>query len=288
MSFVDHDTGRDRRNEIAAVRQVTPHLVRVTIAGDTLDDFVDNGTDQHVAILFFDDDVIVPDPFDSAASEGMRPFVRPRMRRYTVRRFDAETRTLDFDAVLHADGGPGADWAASARIGDPVYWWGPTSAWHPDPDTRHVIAVGDETALPAIEAIIREAPDGLRISVVAEVPGPEDEAYLDEVADRAEIAWVHRSTLLGEVNPAFLEAMRAVRFGDGPVQVWGAAEYSTVQAMRRWFHGECGLDRQAAYLVTYWTHGQPQDERPERRDAHETNRNRQRFPERAREFLRDL
>ncbi|MQA10306.1 MAG: hypothetical protein GEU98_17480 [Pseudonocardiaceae bacterium] len=286
MRFVDHDTGRDRRNEIVAVRRVTPGIARITLAGADLHDFRDNGTDQHVAVLFFDDDVIVPDPFTTESVMRMRPFVRPRMRRYTIRRFDPATRTLDIDAVVHGDGGPGVAWAASACVGDRVLWWGPTNAWRPHADTRHVIAVGDETALPAIDALVRETPESVEITVVVEVASPADACYLDEVAGRCRIRIVQRAAPPGTGSPDLMTALRELPMPDGPVDVWGAGEYRTVQGLRRLFHGDHGLDRQRAFLVTYWTHGQAQDERAERRDAATTGRNRQRYPERAREFLR--
>ena len=286
MTFRDHGTGRDRRNEVVDVQRVTPHLVRITLAGEDLRDYVDNGGDQHVAVLFFGDEVIVPDPFTGAAMKRMRPYVRPRMRRYTIRRFEPESRTLEIDVLVHDDDGPGTQWASSVRVGDLVYWWGPTEAWHPDPGTEHVLLVGDETALPAIEAIVRETAARIRVSVVAEVTGAQDEPYLAEVAHSAEITWVHRDADPSTALARFLEAVRSLPPATSTTQVWGATEYRTVQALRRHFHADLGLDRQRAFLVTYWTRGQPQDERAERRDEEITTRNRLHNPDDAAEFLR--
>lgn len=284
--FVDHDSGRDRRSRVVDVRRVTPGIVRVVLAGDDLADYVDNGTDQHVAVLFYDDDVIVPHPLTEELAATMRPFVRPRMRRYTIRRFDPATRRLDLDVAVHGDGGPGVRWALDVRPGDDVWWWGPTSAWRPGPGAARILAVGDETALPAIEAIVREAPAGVPVRVVAEVAHPGDERYLDEVAGRAEIEWIRRRGPLGEASADLLAAVRAATGEPAGLRVWGAGEYVTVQALRRWFHGDRGLDRRAAHLTTYWTHDQPQDLRAERRDAREVAENRRLHPGLARRFLR--
>ena len=145
-------------------------------------------------------------------SVGLREgwFARPAeergwMRTYTVRGVRRTTfcgivvPELVIDVVVH-DGhgqdGPGSRWAAAAAPGERVYLLGPGpqerpwAAWDHG-GARHVLAVGDETAAPALMSVAEEfaekfaeefpgaaAADGsrLRLDVVLEVPHRDDVA----------------------------------------------------------------------------------------------------------------
>lgn len=121
--FVDHDSGRDRLSAVTDIRRVTPSVVRVTVAGD-LDDYVDNGTDQHVAVLFYGDDMVIPDPYTPEAIEAMQPYARPVMRRYTIGRFLPDRNggrgAVEFDVVAHGRAGRATAARRLARSADPV------------------------------------------------------------------------------------------------------------------------------------------------------------------------
>lgn len=282
---VSRGPGRLRRTTVAATRWVTPRIVRLTVRGD-LEDFPDNGTDQHVALYFYPPEARVPDRLEPEALKELHEFAFPRTRRYTIREFRRLGAEADIDLVVHQPPGPAASRGESARVGDELLWWGPTAAWRPPEATTDLLMIGDETALPAIEASIRELGGALRVTVVAEVADASEEVYLADLADRARIRWVHRGGRHADGDPSAIEsAVRALLAEDdvlgGVPAVWVGAEFATAGAMRRLFLGEHGMTKDAAFIVSYWIHGQPQDKRPDQRNRARNLRRRAEDPQRA-------
>src|SRR5215469_1165094 len=98
-------------------------------------------------------------------------------RRYTIRRFDRETGSLDLDIVAHGNGGPGEHWVQSVRPGDTVEVVGPrgkislvASSWH--------LFAGDETYIPATFAMVAALPAETPVWVFLEVEGVQEEQPL--------------------------------------------------------------------------------------------------------------
>lgn len=252
--------------------RVTPAMARLRLTGD-LEDWQDNGTDQHVALYCLPADARVPEP---AALDWMRAHwleVLPRLRRYTIRRHDPVAHTVDLDMVLHADGGPAADFAAAAAPGDRVIWWGPTAAYEPASAQTHVL-VADETGLPAVAAILEELPAGTTARVLVELPDIADVQDDIDIRADADIRWLPRAGVRAGRSDRLLDAVRELRVAPGRCRVWAAGERAQMRAVRRHLLG-VGLPRADLHVVAYWEHGVPQDAVSERRDR-----------ERAAEMLR--
>lgn len=145
------------------------------------------------------------EPQRADLSRGLREgwFARPAeergwMRTYTVRGVRRTTfcgmavPELVIDVVVHeghGQEGPGSRWAAAATGGERVYLLGPGpqerpwAAWDHG-GARRVLAVGDETAAPALMSVAEEFAEEVggqraggarpRLDVVLEVPHPED------------------------------------------------------------------------------------------------------------------
>jgi NADPH-dependent ferric siderophore reductase len=235
------------RVPVRRVARVTPRLVRVTVGGDELADFDYAGTDQNVMLYFYPDDAELPSPLTLEAARAMWSQVRPLTRTYTIRRYDADAHEIDFDFVLHDSPGPASDWAREARPGDRLIFVGPSPAYQPDPDADWHLLAGDETALPAIAAILRELGPDAVTRVFVEV---EDAA--EELPVSAPVTWVHRcagDTLAGAVAAASLPS--------GRVDAWLAGERSSMVALRAHLLDERGFDRRAVRPTTYWRRGEP-------------------------------
>ena len=114
---VRHDL-RFRRLVVQDAQRVTPHLIRVTLAGDELADFTSPGFDDH-AKLFFPDPATGRLTLPTVGPEGpvWPEGARPTMRDYTPRRYDPAARTLEIDFALH-EAGPATQWAERAQPGD--------------------------------------------------------------------------------------------------------------------------------------------------------------------------
>ena len=118
---------------VRAKAQLTPNLLRLTLAGD-LHDF---GSGHTFKLL------IVPRGTAALPLPDAAP--RPVVRTFTVRALDRAAGELTVDMVLH--GGFAAQWAWQAEPGDPVGVVGPLGAPLPRTAGPYLIA-GDHCALP--------------------------------------------------------------------------------------------------------------------------------------------
>jgi NADPH-dependent ferric siderophore reductase len=217
------------RVPVTRTERVTPGTVRVTVAGDALATFPGGGGDQHVVLYFYAPGADVPEPLTLASARVAFAHARPAMRSYTVRRFDPAARELDLDFVVHGGHGVAAAWAEAARPGDPLILVGPSPAYVPDPDVADHLFAGDETALPAVAALLAELPAGARATVVCEVADAAERQPLPSAAD-VDVTWLHR---------------------DGRA----AGERGTMTALRDHLTGERGLPRARVRTATYWRLG---------------------------------
>ena len=178
--------------EVVAVERLSPSFVRVVFGGPALAGFGVDGPlyDQRIKLVFPGADGRVPSVAGADESWFDTWLARPEeerghMRTYTVREVrgsGADTR-LVVDLVLHlADGatGPGSRWAAAAVVGDRVVVMAPRRGepfggieFAPG-DARRVLLAGDETAVPAICAILRDLPSDAQGAAFLEVPDTDD------------------------------------------------------------------------------------------------------------------
>lgn len=200
--------------QVVRTRRLGPSLVRVTFAGPDLLAFHSDGRDQSLSLFLphpGQSEPAIPIELGDGWWQAWRELpddVRAVMRSYTLRelRRDAHGHTgeIDIDFVLHGvqpgsagQAGPASRWAARAAAGDRVVLLGPAVAdnrairFRPPRDTDLVLVWGDETALPAVSAIVESLPAGTRARVWLEVRDAGDIQDLTTEAD-AEITWLVR------------------------------------------------------------------------------------------------
>jgi NADPH-dependent ferric siderophore reductase len=253
--------------QVVRTRRLGPSLVRVTFAGDDLRHFLSEGRDQSLSLF-------LPHPGQSEPSvpyelgggwwQAWRELpddVRAVMRSYTLRSLRRDPDEIDVDFVLHTPAGPASAWAARAAAGDRVVLLGPAVAdnrairFRPPEDTDLMLIWGDETALPAVSAILESLPAGARARVWLEVRDAGNIQDLATEAD-AEITWLVQDTDGVEGSPMALDALRVARLpaAERPY-VWIAGESGCVKRLRRHFVGERGIDRRRVTFVGYWRQG---------------------------------
>ena len=186
------------------VERISSNFRRITFGGACLSDFGVQGSTLDLRIK-----VMIPPANGECADLGalmdgegsgwyqqwlsLEPSERGDMRTYTVRdsRCDQETPELDVDFVMHFDaagnGGPASQWAAAAEPGDRVWLIGPNIhaascstagayggiEWRPGL-AQNVLLAGDETAVPAISAILESLPKDIKGHAFLEVPHGSD------------------------------------------------------------------------------------------------------------------
>jgi NADPH-dependent ferric siderophore reductase len=244
--------------QVHRVERLTPHMTRIVVGGDGLVEF-DAGayTDHYVKLLFPVEGVTYPEPFDLQRIREELPREQwPRMRTYTVRRWDAHARELTIDVVLHGDEGLAGPWAMRAQPGDEVRFSGPGGAYAPSPDAAWHLLAGDESAIPAIAASVERLPAGVRAHVLIEVEGPDEEQKLETPGD-ATITWLHRGE--GRVGEALVRAVTELEFPPGDVQAFVHGEAGFVKELRRLLLKERGVARERLSISGYWRLGHDED-----------------------------
>ncbi|MFQ4148698.1 siderophore-interacting protein [Arthrobacter sp. LAPM80] len=297
---------------VSSVHQLTPHFCRITFTGSDLELFGSNADGETLDLRV---KVMIPAPGRELPElnhvrgslkedwyqnwRALDESVRGVMRTYTVRAlrpgapaggFKPGVRAeLDIDFVLHLEGGsgPAAEWAAGAKPGDTMRIIGPCARWgecvgieFAPGDARRLLLVGDETAVPAIAAIVESLPAHIGGEVVLEVPSASD--FLDLATDSdVKICWLargdkpHGEQLSRQVRSIIAPA--ACERGQEPEDVdidggilwetpgaspghglyaWLAGEAATIRDLRRYLVREVGMDRNSVAFMGYWRRGQ--------------------------------
>ncbi|MFJ3381013.1 siderophore-interacting protein [Curtobacterium sp. NPDC090217] len=286
---------------MAAVTSLTPHFVRVTLTGDELGAFSSVGLDQRIKVVLpipglgFTD---LPDGEDwYAAWRALPDEARNPLRTYTVRSFRPDAHELDIDFVAHGDAGPASRWVSSCRVGDELRIVGPAVPSSPAElptgaaefapgSANRILLAGDETAAPAICAIL-EALDVSTVGhVFIEVPTDADRLPVTAPAG-VEVRWIARNGASHGVrmtDQVHAWASTAVAGGacsssdelvdvdvdqqvlwdippvtDSQLYAWIAGEAGCIKELRRHLVRGVGLDRKQVAFMGYWRHGKAEN-----------------------------
>ncbi|SFF88930.1 NADPH-dependent ferric siderophore reductase, contains FAD-binding and SIP domains [Actinacidiphila alni] len=257
---------------VERVERLSPTLVRVVLGGDELAGIVSGGRDQRFKLFLpqpGQDEPVLPEPLGLdwyADWRALDPGVRGIMRTYTIRAARSDPPQIDIDFALHGDLGPASRWAQRAAAGDSVSILAPTREdnggvdFQPPAGTDWVLLTADETALPAVAAVLEWLPAGMPVKVWIEVAHPEDRIPLHTAAD-ADITWLVREHPGADRTAALLAAVReADDLPAGTPYAWIAGEAASVRALRRHLVHDRGFDRKAIRFTGYWRHGVTEDD----------------------------
>ncbi|MBB6628284.1 siderophore-interacting protein [Nocardioides sp. KIGAM211] len=300
------------RVAVAGVRRLSPSFVRIELAGPALAEFGVDGPllDQRIKLLLPGADGSLPSLSSAGSDEGwyaawlaLPETDRGHLRTYTVRalRGSGADARLVVDVVLHPDDGepgPGASWAARAVVGDEVVLLGPRRGvpWGGieflPGDAATVLLAGDETAVPAVCAVLEQLPPDARGAAFLEVPVsgdvlavehpvgvevvwlPRDGRPLGSLLQRAVLAHLGSRAAVEDLvgpeeevdpdlweTPTYSSAGEAVAAdpeaegGPGDLYAWVAGESRVVTGLRRALVAEVGLDRRQVAFMGYWRRG---------------------------------
>ncbi|WP_325050143.1 siderophore-interacting protein [Renibacterium salmoninarum] len=221
---------------------------------------------------------------------AMDPATRGSMRTYTVREARPAQAEVDVDFVLHppVDGGPAgpaASWAADAVIGDELILIGPNAAAGPclgiefkPGASKRLLLVGDETAVPAIAAILDTLAADVSGTAILEVPESADFLALKapagvEIKSLARDQAAHGELLGAAVRAACLPGSHVAKVeledvnvdevilwespdpeSDGlssALYAWIAGEAGVIKELRRYLVREVGMDRKQVAFMGY-------------------------------------
>ncbi|MGO2683274.1 MAG: siderophore-interacting protein, partial [Microbacterium sp.] len=162
------------------------------------------------------------------------------------------------DFVTHGDEGVAGPWATNAQPGDPVVLGGIGGGYAPDAAADWHLLVGDESSIPAIAAALEAMPADAVGTALLEVQNESEQ--LDLVApDGIEVRWLHRGDSQAGTTDLLVDAVRALDWRDGRVQVFAHGERGAMKQLRPHLTEERGLDRTQLSLSAYWAHGRRED-----------------------------
>lgn len=217
------------------------------------------------------------------------------MRTYTIRSLvgAGDDTRLVVDIVVHPGAvGPGSDWAASCSVGSRAVALLPRRGLpfggieFAPPAASPLLLVGDESAVPAICAIVEQLPASAVGRAFLEVPTAEDVLPVTGESG-VEVTWLVRQSgevgsvlhpevlaYLGagplalerpvEIDPDLWETPVWSSSGetfspspapDGSLYAWIAGESGMVTALRRHLVRELGFDRSQVAFMGYWRRG---------------------------------
>jgi NADPH-dependent ferric siderophore reductase len=291
------------RARVTAVTDVTPSFRRFTFGGADLAEYGDPGLDQRVKIVFPAPgaplDAMPTDDDWYAQWRALPEERRPPFRTYTTRYVRNHVSEVDVDMVSHDVIGPASEWIANACPGDEVLILAPTTGHHgvsfgidfvPPAQVDAILLAGDETAAPAIAAILEQLPRDARGVVAVELPHPDDAAYLPrhpgfEYRIGARTAGERHGHLMAAVEDAaaalapggagadveeididteiLWEVPRTAKGGaalkSARLYAWLAGEAGAIKALRRHLVAEHGVDRRAVAFMGYWRLGRAEN-----------------------------
>ncbi|GIF77187.1 siderophore-interacting protein [Asanoa siamensis] len=281
---------------VGAVRRLSPSFVRVTFVADCLKSFADNGYDQRIKLCLpvpvFGFDHLPTDEDWWSRWRALPDTHRNPIRTYTAAAVRADLGEVDVDMVLHGDGGPASRWAVVASPGDSLVLIGPNGEhdgdhggleFQPPAECRRLLIAGDETAVPAVAAILSRLPGDARGEVVLEVPSAADAQPL-AAPSGIRITWVSRdgghdygAPLVAAVRHVVAGHRTPVPAGirgeidelepDGDIwevpeegavgdrYAWLAGESAAITTLRRHLVKELGWDRKSVAFMGYWRNG---------------------------------
>jgi NADPH-dependent ferric siderophore reductase len=239
---------------VVSVSKISPRLVSVLVTGDDLDGFATAAPTSHLKVFL---------PAEGQHEPNLPEFVpegasfdedapRPTVRTYTPRRYDAASKTLEIQFLLHGEG-PASAWAERAKPGDKIAVAGPGGRFSLEPAADHWWLAADESAIPAVGTLLDALPDSVTVEAHIEVDGPEDEIDFAGTA-KASITW-HRRRDASAFGAELIAAARGADIPGGS-RIWVACEAGTMRDIRRYFTRERGIP--AGQLVTrgYWRTGE--------------------------------
>ncbi|WP_369808056.1 siderophore-interacting protein [Leucobacter chinensis] len=243
------------RAVVTKTSQLSASLVRVTLGGEGVAEFVSTGIPDEYVRVFFphgDDphDISLPVPDgDWWSTPGGQP--EAPMRTYTISGVNPEQGELDIDFVVH-EAGVAGPWARAAQPGHVIGFNAPTGLYSPPAETTWQLLAADLTAVPAALRIAAGS-TGLHTRLVIEIPGEADR-FDPELPENVEVTWVIGGngtgpSRLGEIVRSAVGATQTLDGG----YIWVAGETAALRDVRKYLRRELGLEASRYKVIGYWT-----------------------------------
>lgn len=233
--------------EVRSVERLSPTMIRVVLGGGELESYEPSpAADAYINARFLPKDSPVQVPFEPDDLEGIDAALRPKPRRFTMRRWDGQALELTIDFVAHGDEGYAGSWAQRTQPGDRLQFSGPGGSYRPADDVDWHLFVGDESALPAIGASLEALPAGRRAEVIAVVDDADCRIDLPSEAE-VNVTWVYRRGA-ADIETVLPAAVEALDFPAGSFDVFVHGKAAETRAIRRFLLAEHDIAKDRASI----------------------------------------
>ena len=246
---------------VCAIRDTSPRIKCISLQHQKLKDIGPFVPGAHFKVFIPQDKNIPPVSPDMSTGRAVWPDerTRPFVRTYTVRRIDRINGILDVEFVMHGDNGPASAWALNAVTSDclgigikPGKTF-KTAAWY--------LFAGDDTALPAIAAMLEALPAETKGVALLEVENAAD-IFEIKTNSAVEVNWLSREGQTADRSDLLLKTIQTVMLpnpANTTRYVWIAGEDNMVRETRRFANEQLGLNREELHATVYWKAGFSED-----------------------------
>ncbi|QIR16255.1 siderophore-interacting protein [Shewanella aestuarii] len=219
---------------VSQIIDLSTHLRRIIVCGDSLEDFPVWLEGAHVK-------VVLPTYIETERT----------MRSYTIRFFNHKTKALALDFVVNRHQGPATCWASGAKVGDSIGIAGPGQIKLTDFNHHSYLLIGDLTSVNAINGFVPRFNDQADIRVIIAVPTRADIIAMD-YDDSNNTCWY----IEDEAKLSLTEQVMASAKGLAvDARVFMGLEAGHIRALRPVLQEDLGLNRVNIFAVGYWKQG---------------------------------
>lgn len=237
----------------------TPGFASITLGGPALRDLIVTGNDQTVRLFFPREGqtgLRMPTFSNDAwmAQLLLRPkSTRPWVRTLTIRRAGPADNEIDIEVALHGDS-PLSSWARRVEPGDPAGIFDMGTTYRLSEHAEGQLLVGDDSALPAILAILDGTPPTLPTDVYLEVASRADIRPV-ETPTGVRVRWFSRDGADPRPGALVAAAVRDAALPPGRFYTWVAGESWLATTVRRHLVNDRGVPKKDITFLGYWRRG---------------------------------
>ena len=235
--------------KVTAVQHLSPHMIRITLQGELIEDFPGDCAGGHFKLIV---------PARDQSPHEYRAFIargdfKAHMRTYTVRQARPQRGEIDVDVVTHGDLGRVGPWARRARPEDLIVISRCGEPKLVTAGAKRILAAADLTGFPALAAGLETLAEGVQVDAFVEIPSADDRQPL-RLPAAGRVRWIVKADP-HEPGAELIEAVRAAPAPDAKTSVFVAGEFTTVADLRGYFRKEIGVDKSWLYVSSYWKAG---------------------------------
>ncbi|MEM1146479.1 MAG: siderophore-interacting protein [Pseudomonadota bacterium] len=241
--------GRFGPAEVTDVKQLTPHMIRITLMSELIRAFSPDAAGGHFKL-------VVPDKHESeAAFEALISGgnFKSEMRTYTIRHVRPHLNEIDVDIVTHGDLGRVGPWAQRTQPGDGIVISHCGSPKLITKGMTRILAASDMTGFPALAAGLETLDPGVQVDAFVEILSEADRQPV-QLANGIAIDWIVKSDPYAP-SADLIHAMRSAAPPDDRTSVFIAGEFATAGNLRPYFKNDIGVPKDRLYVSSYWKAG---------------------------------